>query len=150
MNIGLHMNRLMTYGGETCSLTTAQIDAPVVAQRKMERIILGITLRARNYNSWMGQQSRVTAIINPIKNSKHQGAGHVARVQSKRSKQKDWLPSEWIRPRGKPTVRRRNDFVHPFGSACSRLVRDRCNWKHLLNRERMIITWFEFSSFQLM
>ena len=92
MSIGLHMNRLMTYGGETCSLTTAQIDAPVVAQRKMERIMLGITLRNRNYDSWIGQQSRMIDFIHAIKKSKHQGAGHVARLQGVRSKQKIGCP----------------------------------------------------------
>ena len=35
---------VMTYGSETWALTTAQMHTLAVAQRKMERIMLGITL----------------------------------------------------------------------------------------------------------
>ena len=75
---------VMTYGSETWALTTAQMDALAVAQRKMERIMLGITLRDQRHNTWIRQQTGVTDIIDHIRQSKHRWAGHVARLQDNR------------------------------------------------------------------
>ena len=58
----------MTYGSETSALTTEQIDALAVAQRKMERIMLGITLRDHRRNTRIRQQTGVTDITDHIKN----------------------------------------------------------------------------------
>ena len=44
---------VMTYGSETWALTTAQMDALAVAQSKMERIMLSITLRDQRHNTCM-------------------------------------------------------------------------------------------------
>ena len=49
---------VMTYGSETWALTTAQMDALAVAQRKMERIMLGITLRDQRHNTWIPAADR--------------------------------------------------------------------------------------------
>ena len=62
---------VMTYGSETWALTTAQMDALAVAQRKMERIMLGITLRGQRHNTWIRQQTGVTDIVDHIRQSKH-------------------------------------------------------------------------------
>ena len=96
---------VMTYESETWTLATAQMDALAVGQRKMERIMLGITLRDRKHNAWIRQQTGVTDIIDTIKSSKHQWAGHVARLQDNRwtIRATDWLPGEWIRSRSKET-----------------------------------------------
>ena len=75
---------VMTYGSETWALTTAQMDALAVAQRKMERIMLGITLRDQRHNTWIRQQTGGTDIIDHIRQSKHRWAGHVARLQDNR------------------------------------------------------------------
>ena len=74
----------MTYGSETWALTTAQMDALAVAQRKMERIMLGITLRDQRHNTWIRQQTGVTDITDHIRQPKHRWAGHVARLQDNR------------------------------------------------------------------
>ena len=71
---------VMTYGSETWALTTAQMDALAVAQRKMERIMLGITLCDQRHNTWIRQQTGVTDITDHIRQSKHRWAGHVARL----------------------------------------------------------------------
>ena len=42
-----------------------------VAQCKMERIMLDITLRGRKRNTWIRQETGVTDIINAIRNAKH-------------------------------------------------------------------------------
>ena len=64
---------VMTYGSETWALTTAQMDALAVAQRKRETIMLGITLRDQRHNTWIRQQTGVTDIIEHIRQSKPMG-----------------------------------------------------------------------------
>ena len=60
----------MTNGSETWALTTTQRDALAEAQKKAERIMLGITLHDRKHNTWIRQQAGMTDMINAIKNSK--------------------------------------------------------------------------------
>ena len=53
----------MTYGCETWALNNAMMDKLAVAQRKMERIMLGITLRDRKRNTWIRQETDVSDTI---------------------------------------------------------------------------------------
>ena len=46
------------YGSETWALKKAHMELLSVAQRKMERIILGITLRDHNRNTWILYNTR--------------------------------------------------------------------------------------------
>ena len=126
---------VMTYGSETWALTTAQMDALAVAQRKMERIMLGITLRDQRHNTWIRQQTGVTDIIDHIRQSKHRWAGHVARLQDNRwtIRATSWVPRRWLRPRGRPRTRWRDDLSRHLGTTWTRLAQDRHQWK--LSRE---------------
>ena len=122
---------VMTYGSETWALTTAQMDALAVAQRKMERIMLGITLRDQRHNTWIRQQTGVTDIIDHIRQSKHRWAGHVARLQDNRwtIRATSWVPRRWLRPRGRPKTRWRDDLSRHLGTTWTRLAQDRNQWK---------------------
>ena len=62
---------VMTYGSETWALTSSQSELLAVTQRRMERIMLGITLQDRRTNIWIRQQNGVTDINAAIKTSKH-------------------------------------------------------------------------------
>ncbi|CAH1277638.1 MUC4 [Branchiostoma lanceolatum] len=75
---------VMTYGSETWALTTTQMEMLRVAQRKMERIMLGITLRDRRRNSWIRLQTGVTDIVTAVNTAKHRWAGHITRLQDNR------------------------------------------------------------------
>ena len=57
----------MTYGCETRALNNAMMDTFAVAQRKMERIMLGITLPDRKRNTWIRQETGVSNIIKAIR-----------------------------------------------------------------------------------
>ena len=57
---------VMTYGCETWALNNAMMDKLAVAQRKMERIMLGITLRDRKRNTWIRQETDVSDTIKAI------------------------------------------------------------------------------------
>ncbi len=126
---------VMTYGSETWALTTAQSDALAVAQRKMERVMLGITLRDQRHNTWIRQQTGVTDINDHIKMSKHRWAGHVARLQDNRwtTRATSWVPRGWSRPRGRPKLRWRDDLDRHLGPIWTTVAQDRCQWK--LSRE---------------
>ena len=61
----------MTYGCDTWKKLA-------VAQRKMERIMPGISLRDRKRNTWIRHETGVSHITNTIRKAKHRWAGHIA------------------------------------------------------------------------
>ena len=63
---------VMTYGCETWSLSNTQLEKLVTTQRKMERIMIGVTLKDRKSTEWIRKQSGVTDIIRSIRESKTQ------------------------------------------------------------------------------
>lgn len=56
-----------------------------VAQRKLERIILDITLRYRKRNTWIRQETGVSDIVNIVRMAKHRWTEHMARLSENRS-----------------------------------------------------------------
>ena len=58
---------VMTYGCETWSLSNTQLEKLVTTQRKMERIMIGVTLKDRKSTNWIRKQSGVTDIIRSIR-----------------------------------------------------------------------------------
>ena len=74
---------VMVYGSETWALNKAHMELLSVAQRKMEGIILGITLRDHKRHTWIRHQTGVKDIIDAIKTGIHGWAGHIARFKDK-------------------------------------------------------------------
>lgn len=134
---------VMTYGCETWALNNAMEEMLAIAQRKMERIMLGITLRDRKQNTWIRQQTGVKDIIKVIRSSKHRWAGHVARFTDNRwtSRATEWTPRQWKRSRGRPKTRWRDDLTKHLGTTWPRLARNRERWKQsregFLQQERI-------------
>ena len=93
--------------------------------------MLGITLRDQRHNTWIRQQTGVTDIIDHIRQSKHQWAGHVARLQDNRwtIRATSWVPRRWLRQRGRPKTRWRDDLSRHLGTTWTRLAQDRHQWK---------------------
>ncbi|CAH2218499.1 jg3196 [Pararge aegeria aegeria] len=69
----------MTYGAETWKLTVDLIHKFKVAQRAMERAMLGVSLRDRIRNDEIRRRTKVTDIAQRINKLKWQWAGHVCR-----------------------------------------------------------------------
>ena len=69
---------VMVYGSGTWTLKMAHMELLSVAQRKMERIMFGITLRDHKRNTWIRHQTGVNDIINVIKKGIRGWAGHIA------------------------------------------------------------------------
>ena len=62
---------VMVYGSETWALKKSHMEQLSVAQRKMERIMIGITLRDHKRNTWIRHQTGVNGIIDVIKKGIH-------------------------------------------------------------------------------
>ena len=70
---------VLTYGSETWGLTKKAERKLRTAERKIERIMLGITLRERKRATWIRERTRIEDILVTIKKKKWAWAGHVMR-----------------------------------------------------------------------
>ena len=75
---------VMVYDSEMGTLKKAHMELLSVALRKMERIMLGITLRYHKRNTWLRHQTGVNDIIDVFKKGTHGWAGHIARFKENR------------------------------------------------------------------
>ncbi|CAH2238495.1 jg5676 [Pararge aegeria aegeria] len=69
----------MTFGAKTLTLTVDLIHKFKVAQRAMERAMLGVSLRDRIRNDEIRRRTKFTDIAQRISKLKRQWAGHVCR-----------------------------------------------------------------------
>ena len=122
---------VLTYGCETWNLKAAVTQKLQVAQRSMERAMLGITRRDRKRIGWIREQTKVTDIIHRIKSLKWQWAGHIARRTDNRwtTKIVEWYPRGIVRPRRRPDMRWDYDIVNMAGRKWHQTAKDRDIWK---------------------
>ena len=115
----------MTYGCETWALNNTMMDRLAVARRKMECIMLGITLRDRKWNTWIRQETGVSDIINAIRKAKHRWASHIAWICDNRwtIRATEWPPRDSTRKQGRPKTKWRDDLTRQFGPVWWRLAK---------------------------
>ncbi|CAG9103041.1 unnamed protein product [Plutella xylostella] len=103
---------VMTYGAETWCFTKGLIHKLSVAQRAMERAMLGVSLRDRIRNEEIRRRTKVTDIAKRISTLKWQWAGHVARRADDRWSRKvlEWRPRVGKRRVGRPPTRWSDDL----------------------------------------
>src|ERR1700748_2399940 len=96
---------VLTYEAETLTLTKASENKLRVAQRAMERSMLGISLRDKMTNQWIRQQTKVVDVMERIASLKWNWAGHILRMTDERWTKAilQWRPPK-MRPRGRPPV----------------------------------------------
>ena len=123
----------MTYGCETWKLTKALVNKLRVAQRAMERAMLGITLRDKKRTTWIREQTKVRDIIEIIKEQKWRWAGHIARREDDRWTKRlvEWIPRGHKRSRKRPDKRWRDEIVEFAGKTWHRKAQSRSSWKEL-------------------
>ena len=104
-----------------------------VAQRAMERAMLGITLRDRKRSTWIREKTKVKDIVQVVKQQKWRWAGHVARMNDNRWTKRitDWHPYNEKRSRKRPDTRWKDEIERFAGVAWQRLAQDRQLWKKL-------------------
>ena len=123
---------IMTYGCETWNLTASQENKLQVAQRAMERKILGVTWQDRKSNSWLRERTKIRDIMFTVKNSKWRWAGHVCRQEAERWTRKttEWRPWYGKRARGRPKTRWRDEIDKELGKVSwRRMAEDRSWWQ---------------------
>ena len=121
---------VMTYGSETWSLNT-QLEKVVPTQRKIERIMVRVTLKDRKSTNWIRKQNGVTGIIRNIRESKHLWAGHVARRSDNRwtIRVTEWIPRGHKITWGRPRMRWCDDLIRHVGLTWSHIAKDRKLWR---------------------
>ena len=126
---------VMVYGSEAWPLKKAHMELLSVAQRKMECIMLGITIRDHKRNTWIRHQTRVSDIIDVIKKGIHGWVGHIARFKDNRWTKRvtEWTPREWTRRQARPKTRWRDSLIRHLGPAWPRIARDRRLWRQFSN-----------------
>ncbi|CAG9837260.1 unnamed protein product [Diabrotica balteata] len=122
---------VLTYGAETLTLTKAAATKLRVTQRRMERSMLGITLRDRITNEDIRRRTGVTDIIEKIARLKWRWAGHIARMTDGRWTKRllEWRPRENKRNVGRPPTRWTDD-LRRINKNWIRAAQDRRGWKH--------------------
>ena len=65
---------IMTYGSQTWSISNTKLQAIAIAQRKMERQMLGVTLLDKKRNDWIREKTKVVDIIDSIRGNLHRCA----------------------------------------------------------------------------
>lgn len=124
---------VMTYGAETWTLTAGLVHQFKVAQRAMERAMLGVSLRDRIRNDVIRQRSGVTDIAHRISKLKWQWAGHISRRTDGRWSRKvlEWRPRIGKRSVGRPETRWDDDIRRLAGVGWMRVAENREQWRAL-------------------
>ncbi|XP_062528975.1 citron rho-interacting kinase isoform X4 [Bombyx mori] len=124
---------VMTYGSETWCFTRDLFRRLKVAQRAMERAMLGISLRDRIRNEEIRRRTKVADIARRISELKWQWAGHIARREDGRWGRKilEWRPRTGKRSVGRPPTRWTDDLVKSAGSRWMQVAMDRSHWKSI-------------------
>ena len=115
------------------ALTKTIVHKLQVAQRAMERKILGIKITDKIPNEEISVKTNILNIIKHITNTKWRWAGHVARMQDNRwtIRTTEWQVRKGRRPRGRPKMRWKDDIMKWQGAAWTRTAKDRKKWKEL-------------------
>ncbi|RVE41080.1 hypothetical protein evm_014267 [Chilo suppressalis] len=123
----------MTYGAETWTLTAGLVHQFKVAQRAMERAMLGVSLKDRIRNDVIRQRTRVTDIAHRISKLKWQWAGHISRRTDGRWSRKvlEWRPRLGKRSVGRPETRWDDDIRRLAGVGWMRVAENREQWRAL-------------------
>ncbi|KAJ2938424.1 hypothetical protein O0L34_g12865 [Tuta absoluta] len=121
----------LTYGAETWTLTRESLHKIKVAQRAMERSMLGIKLQDRVRNEEIRRRTRVVDVGKRITKLKWAWAGHLARRDDGRWTKAvmEWRPRITKRPVGRPPARWTDDLATIAGKQWMREAQDRRRWR---------------------
>ncbi|KAJ4447264.1 hypothetical protein ANN_09268 [Periplaneta americana] len=121
----------LLYGCQTWSTTNRQMNALEICQRKMERKILGITMRDRISNESLSQMASTTNVTQRANKLKWKWGGHIARMKDERWTYRAtmWDPRTGDRHRGIPRKRWADFYTTQAGQQWSRIARSRGTWR---------------------
>jgi hypothetical protein len=115
---------VMIYGAETWTLTARLVYKFKVAQRAMERNMLGVSLPDRIRNE---------VIRRDISTLKWQWAGHISRGTAYHRGERvlEWRPCLGKRSVGRPQARWIDDWRNMAGGSWMRVAEDRARWREV-------------------
>ncbi|CAH2270012.1 jg1963 [Pararge aegeria aegeria] len=116
------------------TLTARLIHKLQVAQRAMERAMLGISWRDKIHNEVIRQRTKVTDKAFRVSILKWQWAGHVCRRTDGRWSRKvlEWRPRVGKRSLGRPPTRWSDDLRKVAGIDWVRKAQNRKSWRCLM------------------
>jgi len=116
----------MLYASETWTATQTEWARMEVTQNRMDRAMLGITLRDRKPTEWIRGVTRTEHVYMASMRRKRNWARKIARMDGNRwpKRMNDWRPRKFKRGRGRPRTRWRDPFVKNFGVNWQRQVLD--------------------------
>ncbi|CAH2083561.1 unnamed protein product [Euphydryas editha] len=124
---------VLTYGAETWTLTKGLVHRFKVAQRAMERAMLGVSLKDRIRNETIRERTKVTDVAQRISTLKWQWAGHLCRRTDGRWSRRvlEWRPRIGKRSVGRPPTRWTDDLRRIAGVGWMRIAESRDVWREL-------------------
>ncbi|CAG9788817.1 unnamed protein product [Diatraea saccharalis] len=113
------------------TLTARLVHKLKVAQRAMERAMLGVSLRDRIKNEVIRQRTKVIDIAHRISKLKWQWAGHISRRTDNRWGKRvlEWRPRLGKRSVGRPQARWSDDLRKMAGRSWMRTAENRNRWR---------------------
>lgn len=121
----------ITYGSQTWALTNSDNQLLQVAQRKMERSMLGVTIKDKIRNEDLRKRSKMADISIKCSKQKWRWAGHVARMNDNRwtKRTTEWYPRQNTRNRGRQRKRWHDDLMKLLGTNWTQIARNKNLWK---------------------
>lgn len=135
----------ITYAAETWSLNEGTMNYLKIAQRKMERKMIGVRLQDRRTNDWIRQKTKVTDIAERVARLKWNWAGHLMRTEDGRWTRKatEWRPRTTKRNPGRPKTRWKDDIQKQAGTQWMSRTSNRNQWRQI--GEAYVQKWMEKS-----
>ena len=132
---------VMTYACETWTLTAGLVHRLKVAQRAMERSMLGISLRDKIRNQDIRHRTKATDICKRVVQLKWQWASHVCRRNDDRWSERVlyWRPRTGRRNVGRQPARWSDDIKKTAGPAWTRAAASRSKWRAM--QEAYVQQW---------
>ena len=124
----------LTYGSETWALTRRLENRIAVAQRRWERVMLGVSLLDRRRNDWVRDKAGLRDAVRICRERKWSWASRVAGMESCRWTRAvlEWHPRGPTRKKGRPEVRWSDTFVKAIGPGFLTLAEDKKEWKRIM------------------
>ncbi|GFR63732.1 RNA-directed DNA polymerase (Reverse transcriptase) domain containing protein [Elysia marginata] len=126
---------------QTWSMTKAVGQKLRVAQRAMERKMLGLKLTDKISYKEIRNKTQFSDIAQYLAKQKWKWAGHVSRIQDNRwtLRVTEWQPRNGKRLRRRQARRWRDDIVRTMGNTWTREAKDREEWRR--GAEGLILQW---------
>ncbi|KAJ4427351.1 hypothetical protein ANN_24971 [Periplaneta americana] len=127
---------VLTYGCQTWALTERQKTNIDICHRKMERKIVGVSLRNKVCNTALQKITASENITEKALITKWKWGGHVARQQQGRWARETtmWYPYIGRRTQGRPRRRWADTFKQQLGRNWSTIARNRNEWRQIVNK----------------